>query len=79
MNAGGCVACGGRCPRGFLYCRSCHAYNDIFQTVRHAGIGLDERRLRRALFYLRPHRAEPLSSLVAKLMRRVEELEAIVG
>lgn len=79
MSAG-CVACGSRCPHGFLYCRTCHSYNDIFQTVRYAETGLDERRLKRALFYLRHrHPADPLSSVVAKLTRRVEELEAIIG
>jgi hypothetical protein len=76
MSAG-CVACGSLCPPGFRHCLVCHSYNDIYISVRYAEIGLHQHRLRRALDYLHGRRrpAESLASLVAKLTRRVKELE----
>jgi hypothetical protein len=72
-----CVACGDFSPAGWSYCMKCHAWNDLFVSIEHAAVGIDERRLQRALRFLRPRRprVRDLERGVAQLARRIADLE----
>jgi hypothetical protein len=80
MTVSRCVTCGDVSPDRWLFCRRCHAYNDLHVALRFVGTaGIDEFRLKRALAYLRPRRPRfATSATVAKLLRRVEALEALL-
>ena len=71
-----CIGCGDPSPRGFRHCLHCHAWNDLSIALAQCEIGVDEFRLRRARrYFARGSRRESVRSLLAKLTRRVEELE----
>ena len=76
MTDARCHHCGDPSPRGFRYCLHCHSWNDLACALQYARIGVDEYRLRRALRYIRRgDRRDSVRSLLAKLTRRVAELE----
>jgi hypothetical protein len=77
-----CAGCGDPCRIGWVFCLSCHAWNDLSIALRYSALGIDEHRLHRALAHFAGHRhVEPLESLLRKLLQRVAELEydAVAG
>ncbi len=78
MMADRCVACNDPTPSGWMFCRTCHAWNDLAVAIEHPEIGMDSFRMRRWQRYVaRSQPRESVRSLLAKLMRRVEELEHV--
>ncbi len=75
-DARGVCDCGNVAPSGWRYCRACHAHNDLRIALDRPEIGIDEFRLHRALrYFARGRTRESVRSLLAKLSRRVAELE----
>ena len=68
-----CAVCLDPAPHGWDYCLKCHAWSDLYRGMQEDG---DPFRLGRALAYFRGRRpAEPLESVVAKLLRRLALVE----
>ena len=71
-----CTICRDVAPNEWRHCLKCHAWADLHAGLHPDGEGLDEFRLRRALRHLhRNDRRESVRALLAKLVRRVAELE----
>ena len=64
-----CVACGDPAPTGWRACLGCHAWDDLAESLATSSVGLDERRLHRALAYLRGRR--PAEFLVEAPSRKL--------
>ncbi len=76
MTGARCIVCGDPGPNDWLYCRKCHAWNDLGIALTRCELGLDEFRLRRARrYFARGQSRESVRALLAKLLRRIEDLE----
>lgn len=75
-----CHSCGDPAPSGWCHCLKCHSWNDL-SVICMAGAGLDSFRLRRARAYFarKSNSPESRDSLLAKLARRVADLEIEVS
>ena len=68
-----CCACNDPAPSGWTYCVKCHSWSDLYHGLQEDG---DPFRPWRALAYFLGRRpAEPLESVVAKLLRRLALVE----
>ena len=67
-----CTCTGGRCEH-------CRAWADMRDALQHVDVGMDTRKLRRALLILTPRKRYVTPAMFDKLVRRIEDLEAEVG
>ena len=62
MNASRCHACGDPCHGTSSHCSKCSAWDNLVMALRSTALGVDDRRLRRALAHLHPRSRSDLCS-----------------